>query len=52
MDATSRIAVIGAGLMGGVIATLYAKHGHSVVLHDTNREALDGFYERLHPAAA
>lgn len=51
MDTTSRIAVIGAGLMGGVIATLYARHGYSVVLHDTNHSALDGFHARLKPVA-
>jgi len=41
MDATLKVAVIGAGTMGSGIAQVAAQAGHDVVLFDTRREAVD-----------
>ncbi len=41
MDATTKIAVIGAGTMGSGIAQVAAQAGHDVVLYDTRREVVD-----------
>jgi 3-hydroxyacyl-CoA dehydrogenase len=38
--AQARIAIIGAGFIGRSWATLFARHGHAVVIHDTDVEAL------------
>ena len=46
MDQPERITVIGAGFMGSVIATLYARHGFAVVLHDAAPDTLASFPER------
>lgn len=51
MAGLKRVTVIGAGFMGGVIATLYARHGYKVALHDTNAATLSGFRDRLGPIA-
>ncbi len=40
MQQPKNITVIGAGFMGCVIATIYARHGYAVVLHDTMPAAL------------
>ncbi len=41
MDATTKIAVIGAGTMGSGIAQVAAQAGQDVVLYDTRREVVD-----------
>ena len=41
MDHSMKVAVIGAGTMGSGIAQVAAQAGHSVVLFDTRREAVD-----------
>jgi 3-hydroxybutyryl-CoA dehydrogenase len=41
MDSSMKVAVIGAGTMGSGIAQVAAQAGHSVVLYDTRREAVD-----------
>lgn len=46
-----KIAVIGAGFMGSVIATIYARHGYRVALHDTQPEMLRGYRDRALPIA-
>ncbi len=46
-----KIAVIGAGFMGSVIATIYARHGYRVVLHDNQPDMLLGFRDRALPIA-
>ena len=51
MTDNKRIAIVGAGFMGTVIAVVYARHGYDVVLHDTFAEALDGFAGRALPIA-
>jgi 3-hydroxybutyryl-CoA dehydrogenase len=51
MQNSRRIAVIGAGLMGCVIATLYARYGYRVALHDTNGPMLDTYRDRARPIA-
>ena len=51
MQQPKNIAVIGAGFMGCVIATIYARHGYTVVLHDTMPAALENFRERALPIA-
>lgn len=51
MDQPERIAVIGAGFMGSVIATLYARHGFAVALHDAAPDTLASFPERALPIA-
>jgi 3-hydroxybutyryl-CoA dehydrogenase len=51
MTDLKRVTVIGAGFMGGVIATLYARHGYKVALHDTDATTLNGFRDRLGPIA-
>ena len=47
----NQITVIGAGFMGTVIATIYARHGYDVVLHDTNEDALTSYAARAKPIA-
>ncbi len=44
-----RIAVIGAGFMGAVIAAIYSARGHQVVLHDRDERMLASFSERVSP---
>jgi len=51
MQQPKNIAVIGAGFMGCVIATIYARYGYTVVLHDTMPAALENFRERALPIA-
>jgi 3-hydroxybutyryl-CoA dehydrogenase len=46
------IAVVGAGFMGTVIATLYARHGYRVRITDVASQALETFRERAKPIAA
>jgi 3-hydroxybutyryl-CoA dehydrogenase len=41
MDASMKVAVIGAGTMGSGIAQVAAQAGHAVLLYDTRREAVD-----------
>jgi 3-hydroxybutyryl-CoA dehydrogenase len=41
MDSSMKVALIGAGTMGSGIAQVAAQAGHSVVLYDTRREAVD-----------
>ena len=45
------ISVIGAGFMGCVIATIYARHGFDVVLHDAVPGMLSSFAKRAIPIA-
>jgi 3-hydroxybutyryl-CoA dehydrogenase len=54
MPATAkrRITVIGAGFMGTVIATLYARYGYEVLLTDLVSKSLESFRERAKPLAA
>ncbi|MGE0809039.1 MAG: 3-hydroxyacyl-CoA dehydrogenase family protein [Immundisolibacter sp.] len=51
MDQTKPVCVIGAGFMGTVIATIYARHGYAVRLHDSAVEALASYAERATPIA-
>jgi 3-hydroxybutyryl-CoA dehydrogenase len=51
MQDSKRIAVIGAGFMGTVIATLYSRHGYNVALHDTASQMLASYRERARPIA-
>jgi 3-hydroxybutyryl-CoA dehydrogenase len=44
-----RIAVVGAGFMGTVIATLYAGHGYDVALHDSVADMLHSYRDRAVP---
>ncbi len=46
-----RIAVVGAGFMGCVIAAIYARYGYAVTLSDSNPSALLTFRERTLPIA-
>jgi len=46
------ITVVGAGFMGTVIATLYARHGYKVLITDTASESLETFGTRARPIAA
>jgi 3-hydroxybutyryl-CoA dehydrogenase len=52
MERPNRITVIGAGFMGTVIATLYARYGYDVCLHDAMPSMLDTYDERALPIAA
>ncbi len=47
-----RICIVGAGFMGCVIATLYARHGYEVVLCDSDPAMLDSYGARARPIAA
>ncbi|MAY88278.1 MAG: hypothetical protein CML02_16365 [Pseudooceanicola sp.] len=47
-----KICIVGGGFMGCVIATMYARHGYQVALHDPDQAALDSFAERARPIAA
>ena len=51
MDTSKPICVIGAGFMGTVIATIYARHGYAVRLHDVSAEALASYAQRATPIA-
>ncbi len=51
MNQPQRITVIGAGFMGCVIATIYARYGYAVTLHDAMPGMLDSFAERALPIA-
>ena len=51
MDQPQRITVIGAGFMGCVIATIYARHGYNVTLYDALPAMLETFPERALPIA-
>ncbi|MGK2942516.1 MAG: 3-hydroxyacyl-CoA dehydrogenase family protein [Immundisolibacter sp.] len=51
MDTSKPICVIGAGFMGSVIATIYARHGYAVRLHDVSAEALASYAQRATPIA-
>ncbi|MGP0091980.1 MAG: 3-hydroxyacyl-CoA dehydrogenase family protein [Xanthobacteraceae bacterium] len=51
MQTSNRIAIIGAGFMGSVIATLYARHGYHVTLHDVQSAMLDSYRQRALPIA-
>ena len=51
MRQPTHITVIGAGFMGCVIATIYARHGFDVVLHDAVPGMLGSFAERALPIA-
>ena len=46
------ITVVGAGFMGTVIATLYARYGYRVRITDVSPEALETFRSRAEPIAA
>ena len=47
MTAKTRIAVVGAGLMGHGIAEEFAAAGHEVKVHDPSAEALASLRERV-----
>jgi 3-hydroxybutyryl-CoA dehydrogenase len=51
MQNSNRITVVGAGFMGCVIATLYARYGYNVVLHDIQAPMLDSYQQRALPIA-
>lgn len=51
MQSSKRIGVIGAGFMGCVIATLYARHGYTVLLHDIEASLLASYRDRARPIA-
>ena len=51
MRQPKHITVIGAGFMGCVIATIYARHGFDVVLHDAVPGMLGSFTQRALPIA-
>ena len=48
MSNPERITVVGAGLMGHGIAQIFAAHGHSVWLHDANKDILNSAKDRVH----
>jgi 3-hydroxybutyryl-CoA dehydrogenase len=47
----TRIAIVGAGFMGAVIASIYGRHGYHVVLHDKDSSLLESFGQRALPIA-
>lgn len=53
MPGTSKrpITVVGAGFMGTVIATLYARYGYKVLLTDLAPQSLESFRQRAKPIA-
>ena len=51
MDQPQHITVIGAGFMGCDIATIYARYGYAVTLHDSMPGTLETFSERALPIA-
>jgi len=51
MQEQRKIAVLGAGFMGCAIATLYARYGYDVALHDINAAMLDSYRVRALPIA-
>lgn len=51
MRQPTHVTVIGAGFMGCVIATIYARHGFDVVLHDAVPGMLSSFAKRAIPIA-
>ena len=50
-DPKAAIAVVGAGFMGAVIATLYARYGYPVRITDTVAQSLATFRDRAKPIA-
>jgi 3-hydroxybutyryl-CoA dehydrogenase len=51
MENTGRIAVIGAGFMGTVVSSLYARYGYEVFVHDSQSTILDTCLKRARPIA-
>src|ERR1700733_5407561 len=51
MNELKKICVVGGGFMGAVIATLFARHGYRVALHDANQEMLSSYRKRASPIA-
>jgi 3-hydroxybutyryl-CoA dehydrogenase len=51
MQNLNRIAVVGAGFMGCVIATLYGRHGYKVALYDIQAPLLESYRDRAQPIA-
>jgi 3-hydroxybutyryl-CoA dehydrogenase len=51
MKTTGRIAVIGAGFMGAVIACIYRRYGYHIALHDKEPSMLKSFQQRTLPIA-
>lgn len=51
MRQPTHVTVVGAGFMGCVIATIYARHGFDVVLHDAVPGMLSSFAKRAIPIA-
>jgi 3-hydroxybutyryl-CoA dehydrogenase len=49
MEKSKKIAVIGAGFMGAVIASIYARYGYNVALHDQIPSVLGSFHDRALP---
>jgi 3-hydroxybutyryl-CoA dehydrogenase len=47
MSASSKVAVIGAGLMGHGIAQVFAVHGHAVTIFDANPKVLETVRSRI-----
>jgi 3-hydroxybutyryl-CoA dehydrogenase len=47
MSANSKVAVIGAGLMGHGIAQVFAVHGHAVTIFDANPKVLETVRSRI-----
>lgn len=51
MQSSGRIAVVGAGFMGTVLSTLYARHGYQISLNDSDKTALSTYRDRAGPIA-
>ncbi len=51
MTDLNKITVVGAGFMGCVIATLYARYGYRVTLHDHDEQMLQSYRIRARPIA-
>jgi len=51
MDKSKPVCVVGAGFMGSAIATIYARHGYAVRLHDVSADALASYAQRATPIA-
>src|SRR5436309_3483774 len=50
-DSKRTITVVGAGFMGTVIATVYARYNYRVLMTDIAPKALETFRERARPIA-